>query len=488
MIPALALVASSLCSPAFATAQDEVLQPVQATPAAAPNMLQLAQAAASRGDSAEALSRYLRILATTPDDVGALAGAGKAALDVGDTNAAAGFFSRADVLDSRNGQVKAGLAATMLANGNARAALRLFNDAVNLGVPVVDIAADRGLAYDLRGSPKRAQADYALALQAHPSDEITRRLALSQAIGGDRVTAMATLDPLLRKQDVPAWRDRVFVYALTGDLASAQHDAPLVMPSNQVAMLAPYLPRLATLKMADKAAAVHLGRFPGDTPPEPRPVQIAAPRIQVDRATLTPPAPTPTPAQTVAPAQTFTEVRAAATAQPVARPATPTATVPTRAVAPVATGAATQLATSSPASPPAPTRAELAARAKEEAKTRAAEKRKADALAAAKAKREQEAEERAVAKKNPARHWVQIAGGANKNDLDRAWDQLKAKWPKQLAGRTPWTTHYRFTNRLMIGPFPTPGAAQDWVTARKKEGFGTFRVETAAGDPVERVN
>jgi hypothetical protein len=134
------------------------------------------------------------------------------------------------------------------------------------------------------------------------------------------------------------------------------------------------------------------------------------------------------------------------------------------------------------------TRAELAARAKEDAKTRAAEKRKAEALAAAKAKREEEAEARATAKKNPARHWVQIAGGANKDDLDRAWDQLKAKWPKQLAGRTPWTTHYRFTNRLMIGPFPTPGAAQDWVTARKKEGFGTFRVETAAGDPVERVN
>ncbi|WP_420136664.1 SPOR domain-containing protein [Sphingomonas sp.] len=470
--------ASSLCSPVSAAAQDEVLQPAQTASTAVSNMLQLAQAAANRGDSAEALSRYLRILATAPDDVAALAGAGKAALDVGDTNAAAGFFSRADVLDSRNGQVKAGLAETMLANGNARAALRLFNDAVNLGVPVIDIAGDRGLAYDLRGSPRRAQADYMLALQAHPSDELTRRLALSQAIGGDRAAAMATLDPLLRKQDVPAWRDRVFVYAMTGDLASAQHDAPLVMPSNQVAMLAPYLPRLATLKMADKAAAVHLGRFPGDTPPEAKPAQIAAPRIQVDQATLAP----------SAPVQTFSEVRAAAAAQPTPRPQ-----VQAQAASPIRQPQATMPATATvapavSAGPPAPTREELAAQARQDAKARAAEKRKADALAAAKAKREEEAEKRAAEKKNPARHWVQVAGGANKNDLDRAWDQLKAKWPKQLAGRTPWTTHYRFTNRLMIGPFPTSDAAQDWVTARKKEGFGTFRVETAAGDPVERVN
>ncbi|WP_162875579.1 SPOR domain-containing protein [Sphingomonas crusticola] len=494
MFLALAFVASMLALTAPVAAQEEVLQPVEAPQALAPNALQLAQAAAARGDSAEALSRYLRILATTPDDVNALIGAGRAALAVGDTNAAAGFLSRADVLDSRNGQVKAGLGSTMLANGNARAALRLFNDAVALGVPPTEIAADRGLAYDLRGAPKRAQADYALALRLHPSDETTRRLALSQAIAGDRVSALATLDPLLRKQDVPAWRDRVFVYALTGDLASAQQDAALVMPADQVAALGPYLPRLAALKMADKAAAIHLGRFPGETPPEPKPVVIAAPRIQVDRATLTP----------AAPVQSFAEVKAAATTPapvtPARAPAPETAAAalpvraerapaPSRAQRPPGSSRSEDMPSASQtAAPAAPTRAELAAEAKLEAKARAAEKRKADALAAAKAKREQEEEERAVARKNPARHWVQVAGGANKADLGREWAKLKAKWPTQLAGRSPWTTHYRFTNRLLIGPFATSAAAQDWVGDRKKEGFATFRVETAAGDPVERVD
>jgi len=81
-----------------------------------------------------------------------------------------------------------------------------------------------------------------------------------------------------------------------------------------------------------------------------------------------------------------------------------------------------------------------------------------------------------------------LPGGANKRDLGKEWDKLKGKWSSQLAGRSPWTTHYRFTNRLLIGPFPTSKAAQDWVSERKKEGFATFRVETRAGEEVERVD
>jgi len=443
-IPSLVLAAALAIVPVALHAQDEETQPAEAQQQAAPDALQLAEQAAQHGDSAEALSRYLRILATTPDNIPALIGAGQAALAVGDTNAAAGFFSRADTLDPKNGQVKAGLADTMLANGNARAAIRLFNEAVNLGVNQADIAADRGLAYDLRGSPKRAQADYGLAMRTKPSDEVTRRMALSYAFAGDRASALATLDPLLRKQDVPAWRDRVFVYALTGDLADAQHDAALVMPPDQVAELSPYLPRLAGLKASEKAAAIHLGRFPGETPPAAKPNVVSAPRIPIDRATLAQQQPS-------GPAQTFAQVQAAAQAQQDSQPD------------------ATQ-------------------QARLDAKARAAEKRRQAAEAAAKAKREKLAEAREAARKNPARHWVQIAGGANKHDLGKEWDKLKARWPSQLAGRSPWTTHYRFTNRLLIGPFPTSKAAQNWVTQRKKEGFATFRVETRAGDEVERVD
>jgi Flp pilus assembly protein TadD len=429
-------------------AQDELSVPVQPAPTLAPDAMALAHEAAARGDQPEALSRYLRILSAAPDNVAALVGAGKAALAVGDMNAAAGFLARADALDPKNGEVKAGLATTMLQRGDPRATLRLFKEAVDLGVMPAAIAADRGLAYDLRGDQKRAQADYMLVLRSGPNDEITRRLAISQAIGGVRVAAMATLDPLLRKQDVPAWRARAFVFALTGDAVEAQAGAALVMPSDQAAALAPYLTRLATLKSAEKAAAIHLGRFPGEGEAAPAPRQAAAaapPRIAIDRAMI---GPAQAPAEQQAPA-------------PVVR-AEPPLTAPEPA-APVLT--------------PAQRAAE--ARAKRAAAANAAKEKQ---------KRQQEAEEKAAAKRNPARHWVQVAGGANRRDLGKEWSKLKAKWPGALAGRSPWTTHYRYTNRLLIGPFATADAAQDWVSDRKKEGFATFRVATANGEVVERVN
>ena len=138
--------------------------------------------------------------------------------------------------------------------------------------------------------------------------------------------------------------------------------------------------------------------------------------------------------------------------------------------------------------PPAgPTKAELAAQARAEARERAAAKAKLEAAAKAKKEREEEAARRLAEKKEPERQWVQVAGGANKADLPKAWAKLKAQWPSQLSGKTPWTMHYRFTNRLLIGPFSSEDAAQDYVTERRKEGFATFRVETPAGTPVERL-
>jgi Flp pilus assembly protein TadD len=437
----------SLAAPGRAQ-DEEVTEPVAPAAAPAPDSMTLAQEAATRGDHAEALSRYLRVLATQPDNVAALAGAGRAALGVGDVNAAAGFYARADALDPRNGPVKAGLAVTLIQNDNPRGALRLFRDAVDLGVPVATIAADRGLAYDLRGDPRRAQADYQLALAVRPDDDVVRRLALSQAISGDLTAALATLDPLLRKQDIPAWRTRAFVLALTGDAAGAAQGAALVMPRDQVEALTPYLARLAALRTSEKAAAIHLGRFPGEGEQAPQRQAArtpAAPKLPIDTAALAAPP--------------------AALPPPVAAAAGPT-----------------------PEQEAARLRAEADARARSDARARAAEKAKADALARAKKEREEKAAAQALARRNPPRHFVQIAGGANAADLVKEWAKLRTKWPKQLGGQTPWKMHYRFTNRLMVGPFPSSAAAQSWVSERKGEGFATFRVSTRAGEEVERLN
>ena len=56
-----------------------------------------------------ALARYVRLLASTPTDFSALIGAGRAALAVGDAQAAAGFFARADEANPRSPLPQAGM-------------------------------------------------------------------------------------------------------------------------------------------------------------------------------------------------------------------------------------------------------------------------------------------------------------------------------------------------------------------------------------------
>ncbi len=213
-------------------------------------------------DPAELLARALRTLQAEPRNLQALTTAGHNALVLGDTNAAVGFFGRAQEIAPRDGRVKAGLGSALVQMEKPQDALRLFADASRLGVPDVEFAADRGLAYDLTGDPRRAQHDYALELGAHPDDDITRRrLALSQGISGDKTAALATLDPLVRKKDIAAWRAQTFILAMTGDTRGAQDITRVMLPQQSVTMQ-PFLERLSGLSAADKARAVHFGEMP----------------------------------------------------------------------------------------------------------------------------------------------------------------------------------------------------------------------------------
>lgn len=213
-------------------------------------------------DPAELLAHALRTLQAEPHNLAALTAAGHNALLLGDSNAAVGFFGRAQEIAPRDGRVKAGLGSALVQLEKPQDALRLFADASRLGVPDTEFAADRGLAYDLTGDPRRAQRDYALVLAAHPDDDTTRRrLALSQGISGDKAAALATLDPLVRKKDIAAWRAQTFVLAMNGDIKGA-NDITRVMLPQQATMLQPFLARLAGLTPAAKARAVHFGEMP----------------------------------------------------------------------------------------------------------------------------------------------------------------------------------------------------------------------------------
>ena len=83
-----------------------------------------------------ALARYVRTLASDPKDFDALIGAGKSALEIGDTQAAAGFFARADDVNPRSPLPQAGMGAVSVAAGDPRGAIPYFARAVQLGAKV----------------------------------------------------------------------------------------------------------------------------------------------------------------------------------------------------------------------------------------------------------------------------------------------------------------------------------------------------------------
>jgi Flp pilus assembly protein TadD len=211
-----------------------------------------------------ALSRNLRSLAANPKSVTALMGAGKAALDLGDAQAALTFFARAEEQMPRDGRVKMWIASALVQLQQPHAALKFFRDAAELGVPAADLARDRGLAHDIAGNPREAQRDYRMALQKGRDDEVTRRLALSLAISGEREPALRLLEDQLLVRDRAAERARALVLALTGDSAGAARAVQAAMPGPQAGAMSPFLARLPTLSPAERALAVHLGVFPGD--------------------------------------------------------------------------------------------------------------------------------------------------------------------------------------------------------------------------------
>lgn len=283
---------------------------------------QPAQIQSLRPSGAENLSRNLARLASNPRDVEALIGAGEAAVDMDDTRAAAGFFSRADAIQPNNGRVKAGLGRVALKAQNPAEALRLFDQATRLGFGEATLLADRGLARDMTGDQAGAQRDYQAALKHAPEDpDLIYRYAASLGISGQVDGAEKVLQPLLYKSDRAAWRYRAFILAMNNKQADARKIASQTLPAQLAAALVPYMEKMPYLTPAQKAAAVHFGHFPTTVGTSLAAVTPRAaptpPFTQAPAATATPrptpaPAPTPTPAPTPFPAPT-----------PAPRPATP---------------------------------------------------------------------------------------------------------------------------------------------------------------------
>ena len=252
--------------------------------AAHPASAQTDQADLVRPLGAADLNSNLARLAANPRDVDAMIGAGEAALALDDPHGAAGFFARADAIQSGNGRIKAGLARVMLKLQNPTEALRLFDQAQRLGFPDGSILMERGLARDLTGDQAGAQRDYQAALARSPDNaELRRRYAASLGIAGQVDAAEKMLEPLLYKSDRAAWRYRAFIYAMNNRQADARKVAEQTMPTQLAAAITPYMQKMPYLTAQQKAAAVHFGQFPSQigttiaavTPTAPPPIASA---------------------------------------------------------------------------------------------------------------------------------------------------------------------------------------------------------------------
>lgn len=208
------------------------------------------------------LNEALGRLARNPRDIEALLDAGKYSLAIGDQAAAVGFYQRADSLSPGNARVKAGLAGAFVLSEDPLSAITLFDEAAKAGTMDAERVSERGLAYDLVGDNVSAQRFYHEALIAGPDAETTRRLALSQAIAGDRRGMEVTLAPLLQRQDKPAWRTRAFALAILGDVDEAESITRSTMPADLAGQIANYLRFMPRLTPAQQAAAANLGHFP----------------------------------------------------------------------------------------------------------------------------------------------------------------------------------------------------------------------------------
>ncbi len=280
---------------------------------------------------AAALARAVRTLAQRPRDFPALIAAGRAEVDLGDTQAAIGFFGRAEEVRPSDPAPKIGMGAAAVSTGDASGALSWFAQAQQLGATSAAIGADRGLAQDLLGNQPAAQRDYRAALAGPEADDARRRLSLSLGISGQRADAFSILQPLLQRRDPAAQRIRAFVLALVGDERGASGAIEGAMPGAGQRM-AGFFRLLPSLSATQKAAAVHLGVFP-----DPSQIRVAA--------VAPPPLATP--------ARSKREERAAARAERRALAQSATRTVPTRIEAP-SPRAATASAETVPAPRPAP--------------------------------------------------------------------------------------------------------------------------------------
>jgi Flp pilus assembly protein TadD len=395
---------------------------------------------------ADSLARNVRILANSPRDFNALVGAGKAALMLGDGQSAAGFFGLAEEIYPTHAIPKAGMAAALVMTGDPNEALTYFARAQQLGASVASFGCDRGLAFDLLGQQAAAQTDYRAALAGQDRDEARRRLALSLAISGDKALALSTLDPLLARRDAGAVRVRALVLALSGDTEAAKRTLDARMPGSS-AMMGPFFRRLPTLSIVEKAAAVHLGIFPGNgATTASAPDQLATSQAPITQTALR-------EDRLASIEQILARTELDSNQTSISRYATPT---PARAAARQAPPV--QLASISRP------KVEMASSRSVGIET-----------------------QRVPSNPGGKKIWLQLASGAAPTELPNQFNRIRSRQPSLFSGISPYVADADSRARLVIGPFHSEEDARLFADALASVRVDSRRWVSQPGQVVRKL-
>jgi len=402
----------------------------------------------------EELRNALQRLARQPQSAQALVDAGDASLALDDYSAAEGFYARALQISPSSAAAKLGLASVFLKTRQPVEALQMFAEAERAGASVDAILGDWGLAQDLVGNNELAQQSYRAFLAKEQDDEVTRRLAISQAIAGQRDAFEATLRPLLTRQDLAAFRARAFGLAILGDTDQAARLANQLLPPDLSSRMAPYFEFMPRLTKSQQAAAANLGIFP-------RAAEIG--RDDPQMASL----------------GRGEDPRIARFDQRLAARGTPLGT---------------RVDTSSP-EPSGESR--LARIAREQASVAdafsgfiapeelpAAASDGAVDISTIEIPREQSKPE---PPQHPSRHWVQMATGRDIGALRFDWRRMMRRAPELLDGREAYSTPWGQANRLLTGPFASRDEARQLVRELRQQGFDSFSYTSAEGEKINII-
>ncbi|TNE54652.1 MAG: SPOR domain-containing protein [Sphingomonadales bacterium] len=399
----------------------------------------------------ERLRDALQRLASQPRDLNALVSAGEASLAVGDFDAALGFFGRALELSPNSAQAKLGMASVYLRSGRATDALRMFDEAERAGASTDALLGEWGLAQDLVGNNQLAQEGYRAALATKPEDEITRRLALSLAISGDRTGFDTALLPLLQKQDKAAWRARAFGLAILGDTEEAADLVRRLMPPDLAGRMSPYLAYMPRLTKAQQAAAANLGIFP-------RAAQIGRDSNAVARL-----------ASSTDASVSRADSRLAPTGTPLGRGNRPPSRLEQITIEQAERRESVSEAFNGLAGP-AGTGGQAQAGAVD--------------ISSIEIPREQSKPE---PPRHPSRHWVQLATGRDRSALAFDWRRMVRRAPALLGEYSAQVTRWGQANRLLAGPFDSRDDARELVRQLRAQGFDSFAYTSPDGEEITEL-